>query len=615
MRLLITLLALAVTLPSIAQKKITLEDVQKYGTFRQKTIQGLHSSKDGIHYTSLEAGTKIVKYSYKDGKQVDVVFDLEQIENSPIQSFSIYTFSNDETKILLTTDIQKIYRHSFTANYYVWNSVTKELTPLSEKGRQEQATFSPDGERIAFVRNNNIFIKSLKFKTESQVTSDGKFNEIINGKPDWVYEEEFGFSRAYEWSPDSKFLAFIRFDETDVKEFSLPMHKGLRPAYEENDLYTSFYTFKYPKAGEKNSLVSAHVYELKSKTTVEVDLGTEETDLYIPRIRWTPDGKELGVFKFNRRQNNLDILLANPFTGDSRPFITEKNERYVSESFLDDFIFLPDNKYVVLNSERDGFSHLYLYDRQGFEVKQLTKGDFDVTDFYGFDAKRKLFYYQAAKETPMQREVYFVSLDGKKNGKLSTQAGTNNAVFSEGFNYYINYFTNISTPNLVTLHDNKGKTIRTLEDNKSLKELVNDYQVAAKNFFEFETSEGVKLNGWMIKPVDFDENKTYPVMITQYSGPNSQQVLDKYTVDWNHYLAQEGFLVVCVDPRGTGARGEDFRKLTYMQLGKYESDDHVEAAKYLQTLPFVDKNNIAIWGWSYGGFMTLLAMEKRWRSV
>lgn len=592
-----------------AQKKIELEDIFTKGTFTEKTISGLRSMNDGLHYTTLENGSKIVKYSYQTGKQVSVIFDLGKIENAVIKSFSRYEFSNDETKILLTTDIKPIYRHSFTAEYYVWNSVTEELLRVSEKGRQQVATFSPDGDRVAFVRENNIFIKNLKFGTESQITWDGKKNEIINGAPDWVYEEEFSMNKAFDWAPDSKMIAFVRFDETEVPEFGMTIFKGLAPAKDENKIYPENYTFKYPKAGEKNSLVSVHVYELKSKTTIKVDTG-EETDIYLPRLQWTPDAAELGVMRLNRLQNKLDVLLANPYTGDSRPFFTEKNKRYVSEDFLDDFIFLPDNNYFVINSERNGYSHLYLYNRQGFEVRQLTDGKFDVTDFYGYDEKTKIFYYQAAKESPLRREIYYISLDGKKAGKLSAQEGTNNAVFSTSFKYFINYFTNISTPNHVSLHDSKGKLIRVLEDNKDLQAKLKEFQIQNKEFISIKTSEGVELNGWMIKPAGFDESKKYPALLTQYSGPNSQSVTDDWSVNWNNYLAQEGYLVVCVDPRGTGARGEDFRKITYMQLGKYESDDHIETAKYLGSLPYVDKNKIGIWGWSYGGFMTALTMAK-----
>jgi dipeptidyl-peptidase-4 len=604
-----TLLLVSISLIAYSQKKIELSDVVGNRTFAQKSVSGLRSMNDGLSYTTLEDGNKIVKYSYKTGEKLETWFDLSKIENAGFSSFSDYTLSADETKILFTTKKTSIYRHSFSSEYFIWNRTTKEMTPLSVNGAQQLATFSPDGERVAFVRNNNLFVKSLKFGTESQVTRDGKTNEIINGAPDWVYEEEFSFNKAFEWSPDSKFLAFIKFNETEVPMFNIPMYQGQNPELKENQLYPGSYSYKYPKAGEKNSVVSVHIYDLKAKSSVTAEIG-EDTEQYIPRIKWTADASDLAIMKLNRLQNKLDIVLANPFTGDTRAFFTEKNKRYISEDFYDDFIFLPDNKYIVLNSERNGYSHLYLYNRQGFEVKQLTDGKFDVTDFYGFDPIKKLFYYQAAKESPLRLEVYYVSLDGKKSGKLSVQSGTNRADFSSGMKYYINYFTNVETPNLITLHDQTGKLIRTLEDNSDLKKLLKEYALSKKEFFSFKTSEGVELNGWMIKPVNFDPAKKYPVLMTQYSGPNSQQVLDKWGISWNDYLAQEGFIVACVDPRGTGARGEEFRKMTYQQLGKYESDDQVEAARYLATLAYVDKNNIAIWGWSYGGFMAALCMEK-----
>lgn len=592
-----------------AQKKITLDDLIQKNTLREETVHGLRSMNDGLYYTVQEDGNKVVKYSYRNGEKISVLFDLSKIENAPIQNFSSYEFSDDETKLLLMTDREPIYRRSFTAEYYVWNSVTNELDELSSKGRQQVATFSPDGERVAFVRDNNIFIKSLKFGTESQVTFDGKKNEIINGIPDWVYEEEFSYNKAFAWSPDSKFLAYTRFDETAVSMFSMTMYQGKSPELKGNELYPSILSYKYPKAGEKNSLVSVYVYDLKSKTRVKADLGEEE-DIYVPRIKWTADSEELAVMRLNRRQNELGVLLTNPYTGDTRLFFTEKNERYVAEEFLDDFIFLPSNDYFIVNSERNGYAHLYLYNRQGFLVKQLTDGQFDVTAFYGFDRKKKIFYYQAAKESPLRREVYFVSLDGKKQGKLSESTGINKAEFSSGFQYFINYFSNANTPNLVTLHSNDGKLIRILQDNQALRNKLSDYQISTKEFFTFTTTDGTSLNGWMLKPAGFDLLKRYPVLITQYSGPNSQKVLDRWSVDWEHYLAQEGFLVVCVDPRGTAVRGEDFRKITYMQLGKYESDDLIEAAKYLGSLPYIDKSRIGVWGWSYGGFTTLLCMEK-----
>jgi dipeptidyl-peptidase-4 len=603
------LILILISISAYSQKRIELNDVVGKRLFVQKSISGLRSMKDGLNYTTEENGTKIVKYSYKTGNKVEELFDLSKIENPGFKEFSEYTFSDDETKILFTTNRRQLYRHSFTAEYFVWNRTTKEMTPLSKNGVQQLATFSPDGERVAFVRGNNLFIKSLKFGTENQVTKDGKQNEIINGAPDWVYEEEFGFNKAFEWSPDSKFLAFIKFNETEVPMFNIPMYQGQAPQLKENSLYPGSYSYKYPKPGEKNSVVSVLVYDLKSKSAVTAETGTD-TEQYIPRIKWTADASDLAIMKLNRLQNQVDIVLCNPFTGDTRSFFSEKNKRYISEDFFDSFIFLPDNKYIVLNSERNGYSHLYLYDRQGFQVKQLTNGNFDVTAFYGFDAVKKIFYYQAAKESPLRREVYFVSLDGKKSGKLSTQTGTNQADFSSGFQYFINTFTNVETPNLVTLHDQTGKLLRTLEDNSALKNQLKEYNLSKKEFFTFKTSEGIELNGWMLKPANFDQAKKYPVLMTQYSGPNSQSVIDRWGVSWDDYLAQEGFVVACVDPRGTGARGEEFRKMTYQQLGKYESDDQVEAAKYLGTLPFVDKNRIGIWGWSYGGFMSALCMEK-----
>lgn len=590
--------------------EFTLEDIFVKRIFQAQTVTGLRPMNDGEHYTTLENSNKIVKYSYKTGRQVDVILDLSKIRDAAISSFSDYEFSDDETKIILTTNVKPIYRHSFMAEFYVWNSVTEELAPLSNYGPQQAPVLSPDGERCAFVRDNNIFIKNLKFGSESQVTYDGRKNQVINGVPDWVYEEEFGFNRAMWWSPDSKFLAFIRFDETEVPEFSMPMYAGLQPELKENMLYPGEYTFKYPKAGEKNSVVAVKTYEIRSKVTITADTG-DKTNIYIPRLKWTPDANNLVIMRLNRHQNTLDVLYANPYTGDSRIVFTEKNQRYIDENFYDAFTFLKDGRFVI-TSERDGYAHLYLYDRNGFEIKQITRGKFDVTKFYGYDEIRKIYYYQAAAESPLRREVYYVSDDEKKKGKLSALQGTNDAAFSRNFNYYTLYYSSSSTPDLISVFDYRGTQLRVLQDNTVLKNTIKALKVPQKEFFTFRTVYGDELNGFMIKPAGFDPSKKYPVLMTQYSGPNSQSVADSWGrgPGWNEYLAREGFLVVCVDPRGTAARGEDFRKCTYMQLGKYESDDQVEAARYLGTLPFVDKNNIAIFGWSYGGFMSLLTMEK-----
>lgn len=607
---LLAILLASAQLSAQSAQKITLEDIFVNRTFRAQSVSGLRSMNDGLHFSTMENGTKIVKYSYKTGEQVAVLFDISTIEDAPIKSFSDYSFSNDESKILLTTNIKSIYRRSFTAEYYVWNSVTRELTALSDKGPQQLATFSPNGERVAYVRDNNIYIKNLKFGSTTQATVDGKTNEIINGAPDWVYEEEFGFNQAFWWSPNSEFVAYLRFDERDVPEYSMPMYAGMRPEYSDYKLYPGEVTFKYPKAGEKNAVVKVFSYEIKSKMRIPVEIG-EETDQYIPRLKWTPNN-DLVVMRLNRIQNQLDVLYANPYTGETHDVMTEKNERYISEDFLNNFTYLDNGNFVVM-SERNGWSHLYLYDKEGIEIAQLTDGEFDVTDFYGYDAKKGIYYYQAAAESPLRREVYFISQDKEIRGKLSTREGTNRAVFSKQFNYYINYFSSADTPPYISVHETKKNTqLRFLQDNTVLKNTVKSMQIPQKEFFSFTTSDGVKLNGYMIKPADFDPSKNYPVLMTQYSGPNSQQVTDAWGrgIGWNEYLAQEGFIVACVDPRGTGARGEDFRKITYLQLGKYESDDQVEAAKYLGTLPYVDAEKIAIFGWSYGGFMTLLSMEK-----
>ncbi len=607
-RILVFVLLLAAVWKGQAQEKITLEDLFRDRKFTQASLPGFRFTNEGSHYTMLEEGSRIVSYDCRTGQKTATLLDAAPMKESSLPSVSNYEFSGDGTKILLVTGSENIYRRSFRAGFYVWNRVTGELQSLSEKGKQQLATFSPDGEKIAFVRDNNLFIKNLKFGTESQVTFDGQKNKVINGATDWVYEEEFGFTRAFEWSPDSRFLAFIRFDESEVREFRMTLFRGEKPALEDFGLYPGIQSFKYPKAGESNSQVSVRIYDVSTRTTLPADIG-KEADIYLPGLKWSPDGNNLLIFRMNRHQNVLEGLLANPFTGVTRPLFTERNEKYIDESFLVHFTFLSDGQFVVL-SERDGFSHLYLHDKAGFELAKLTEGAFDVTGFYGYDPVRKLFYYQAASASPLHREVCYVSRDGKKRGVLSAGPGTNRALFSPDFGLYVNYFSNHSTPMTVTLHDWKGKRIRVLEDNGSLRKALADYRIPVKEFFTWSTPENNTLNGWMLRPPGFDPAQKYPVVISQYSGPGSQSVTDSWSLGWDHYLAQEGFIVVSVDPRGTGARGEAFRKVTYLQLGKYESDDLVSAARYLSELPFVDSRNIAIWGWSYGGFTTALTMSK-----
>ncbi|RLD52891.1 MAG: S9 family peptidase [Bacteroidetes bacterium] len=603
------ILSILVTSSIFAQqnsfKKITVDDLWKNWTFWTNSVYGVRSMNDGIHYSTSDRVGNIVKYSYETGEVTDTIFKAVDAGINP----GNYEFNSDESKILLQTNYKRIYRRSFTAEYFVYDVQTKKLNPVSENGNQQIASFSPDSKKIAFVRKNNLYIKNLETGKETQITFDGEHNKIINGIPDWVYEEEFEFNKAYEWSPDGKTIAYIKFNESKVKMFGMTMFAGSHPELIKNKLYPECRSFKYPKAGESNSVVSIHIYNIETQKTIDADIG-KKTDIYIPRIRWTKDINKLAIFRLNRLQNKFELLFADPNNGNTNVVYTETNKYYIDEANFDNLRFLDDGKHFVMTSERDGYRHLYLHDINGKEVKQLTSGKWDVTDFYGYDKNRKLFYFQSAEESPVNRAVYKVNIKGTKKNKLSEQLGTNKAEFSKNFNYYINYFSNSETPNYVTLHNTKGDLIRILEENKRVKKLVNEYGGVNKEFFSFKTSEGIELNAWMIKPPDFDNTKKYPVVITQYSGPGSQEVLNHWDFGWDNLLAQQGIVMVCVDSRGTGARGEDFRKLTYLELGKYETIDLIETAKWLQNQDYVNPEKIGIWGWSYGGFMTSLCMTK-----
>lgn len=587
-----------------AQKSFSLEDITNKGTFRARSVYGLRSMNDGESYTILTQGGRIEKYAYASGELEEVLFDLAETGTDKIHRIDDYEFSADERKLLIASNRENIYRHSYSAEFYVYDRDKKTLEALSA-GRQQLADFSPAGDKVCFFRNNNLFVKDLDEKSEIQLTFDGKYNNIINGAPDWVYEEEFSFSKAFEWSPDGKHIAFMRFDESRVKQFNMTVFKGSNPEKTENALYPENYTFKYPKAGEDNSIVSIHVYDLKSGKTQTMNVG-KETNQYIPRIKWTQDPSILGIIRLNRHQNHYELLLANAFTGELKLIYEEKNKCWVEIN--DDLSFLKDGKHFILTSEKSGFNHIYLYDMEGKLIRQITNGEWDVTSFLGYDESKKMFYYQAAAVSPLQREVYAVDINGKKTTLLSTAKGSNTANFSQGFKYYINYYSSNETPTLVTLHNSKGKLIRGLEENKDLKQRMKEYNLPKREFFRFTTSEGIELNAWMIKPLNFEEGKQYPALLTFYGGPGSQQVLDRYQFDWFDYLAQEGFVVVCVDNRGTGGRGEAFKKCTYMQIQNLEAIDLIETGKYMASLPFVAADKIGVYGWSFGGQMSSLCM-------
>lgn len=603
-RILIFLLVLTALPFAQAQQKqdLKLEDIVN-NTFWNRSVYGLRSMADGLHYTVLSDGMRIEKYSYKTGEQVQVLFDAAKFGDK-LKHISGYELSADESKILVYTGRENIYRHSFRASYFVYDMQNNSLVSIREEMVQ-LADFSPNADKLAYVFQNNLYVYEMASGTTTQITSDGEFNHIIYGAPDWVYEEEFSFAKGFQWSPDGKYLAYYRFDESHVKQFSMMMYEGASPAFTENTPYPQPYTFKYPKAGEANSVVQVWVYNLEKDNHISVDLGTE-TDIYIPRIKWTHIPNKLAVVRLNRHQNHYELFFADALSGKTQLIYEETNKAYVEIN--DDLTFFENGQQFVLTSEKDGYRHIYLYNSNGELVRQLTSGNWEVSEFLGVDEKKQLAYYQSTESSPMQRNVYVVSFNGKTKQKLSKLEGTNRAVFSKGFKYYVNYYSSHERPNLVTLHNTKGKEIRVLEDNSALHSKLKDYNLPSKEFFTFTTDEGVELNGWMLKPHDFDPNKQYAAMLYIYGGPGSQTVLDRWELGWYHYLSENGIIVYSIDNRGTGGRGEAFKKSTYLQLQNLEAIDMIASAKYVGELPFINKDKIAVYGWSFGGQMSSLCM-------
>ncbi len=593
--------------------KIKLQDVTN-GVYWPKQIDGVNPMNDGESYTQLSPDHKrIVRHSFKTGKEIATVFDVETARGSKkLPRIDGYIMSPDEHRILIQTETKGIYRRSYTAVYYIYDVRNNTLEPLSEGGPQQVPLFSPDGNVIAFARDNNLFLVKLLFgNAEVQVTKDGKFNEVINGLPDWVNEEEFTTNRSFDFSADSKVLAWVRYDESQVSIYSMQEFKGLYPARSEFDAYPGTYDYKYPVAGQKNSDVKVMTFDIKNRVTRTLDVPLDK-DGYIPRIKFTSDPTKLAVITLNRHQSQMDVYMANPLSKVCKLVLREKNEKYVRETAYTQMKFY-DGHFSLL-SERSGFQHLYWYNLGGQLEAQITKGNFEVTDFYGYDARTGSFYYASTQESPLRRAVYKADKQGRVK-KLSSSVGTNSAKFSKTMKYYMNVYSSAQQPPVTSLCDNNGKTITTLIDNADLKAKV-EKVVGKKEFFQFTTSEGVQLNGWMVKPRDFDASKKYPVVMYQYSGPGSQEVTDSWNLGFygagifESYLTEQGFICACVDGRGTGARGADFEKCTYLQLGLRESQDQVETAIYLGSLPYVDKANIGIWGWSFGGFNTLMSMSE-----
>ena len=481
---------------------------------------------------------------------------------------------------------------------------------MHEDGDIQEPAFSPDGYSVAYVHKDNIYIKNLRYETDLQVTNDGDSTHIVNGLADWVYEEEFTITKLWEWSPDGKFLAYIKFDTKPVSLFGFTLYAGSNPLIKENDQYSSQENIVYPKTGTNNSSIDVCVYDVRNNISRVMAIDQTDEDYYVPRIKWTTQSNQLCIFKLNRLQNQLDLLLANPRSTVCKLLYQETNEKYLLEENLDEFEFLPDGEHFVMLSEKDGYNHLYLHRMDGLLKKQLTKGEFDVLAYKGYSSEKRLYYYLAAAKSPMQREVYAIDEKGKKHFCFTTEAGCNDATFSKNYQFYIASHTTLEKPVTYSVYNAKTQKLRTLESNNELENTLATYQIPEKKFFTFKTVDGTELNGWMVKPTDFDPNKKYPVVMSQYGGPNFQIVLDRFSVGFEHYLASQNYITVCIDGRGTGGRGEAFRKCTYMKVGILESDDQIAAAKYLASLDYVASDKIAIWGWSFGGYNTLMSMSR-----
>ena len=602
--LLLITLGLFLSFSAYGQEKNKQLEIKDFYSFYPEDVSNIRWMNEGTYYSTKEK-FQIVKHNIADEKDNEVLFDGK--ETTPSVMFSDYTFSADEQKILLQTGTSKIYRHSFTAKYYVYDRKTKEVKELSSKGRQSYATFSPNGSRVAFTRDNNLYVTDLTTGKETQITNTGKQNEIINGSCDWVYEEEFGFPKAFFWSPDGNKIGFYTFDESQVKEYNLQMWNGQK-------VYPDDYRFKYPKAGVQNSTITISIYDVAKAKTTKMDIG-EETDMYIPRLRWTKSSDVLAIFRLNRLQNKLEILHADASSGKTKAVLTEEDpDGYVDIEYADELVYLKDGKHFINSSEKDGYKHFYLYTIDGKQVRQITKGNWEVQEYLGIDesGKTPVIYFTSSEESPLERHFYSVDIEGKKKVKLAGDKGTNGVSMSSDFKYYILKHSSAEKPLTVSLYQiKKNKRLAVLKENKELLKKTEEYNFAKKEFFDFKTKDGTKLYGYMLKPKDFDPKKKYPVLMYVYGGPSSQNVKDSWSAghySWHQMLTQKGYIVVSVDNRGTDARGEQFKKSTYAQLGKYETEDQIETSQYLKKLPYVDGGRVGIWGWSYGGYMASLGM-------
>jgi len=582
-----------------SQQEITNEDIFSNRKFSQDWVFGLNSMNDGLHYTALNQGdtVSIEKYNYETGEKVSTILKSSEIENT---NFNNYTFNNDETLILLESETERIYRYSKKSIVYIYDTKQKSLNKVFDK-KIQLAEFSPNSQSLSYVYRNNIYIYDIETKKTQKITHKGLPNRIICGGTDWVYEEEFGLVKGYEWAPNSQYIAYYIFDESKVPEFSMDMFEG--------GLYPQQYKFKYPKAGERNSLVKINIFNLKNSKNV-VAAVHKKTESYLPRIKWTNQSNQLFVQRLNRHQNHLELISVNPDDGKSKLIYEETDKYYID--IHDNLTFYKDDSGFLWTSEKDGYNHIYLFQMNGKERRQITKGKWEVTNFYGYDDKNKILYYQSNEESPLEKDIYRINIWGKSKQKLTNSKGTNNGSFSNNYAYFINTHSDANTPNTISLYNQKGDKKRIIKNSQKLRDTLSNYDLTKKEFFNFKTDQDVQLNGWMMKPKNFDKTKKYPVLMYVYGGPGSQTVTNSWGGHymWYQSLCQKGYIVVSIDNRGTGGKGAEFKKCTYKELGKLETIDQIEGAKHLSKLDYVDPNKIGIWGWSYGGYMSSLCILK-----
>ncbi|HBH25646.1 MAG TPA: S9 family peptidase [Cytophagales bacterium] len=594
---------------SVKAQTFTLEDIFLTNKLSADRFGSVSWMKDGRFYSALiydgeSQNDILVKYDITSGDMTDILFDPQQLKwpEGDVPRIGDYAFNSTEEKILLKTDVEQIYRRSSVAVFYIYDINSGSIQKLNESNEKiSYATFSPDGGNIAYVKNNNLYYYNLANNKHLAITRDGKKNEIINGAADWVYEEEFSMSKAFSWSPDGQMVAFLRFDERDVPEYNMQLWGAL---------YPKDYRFKYPKAGETNSTVSLHVYDLKNGETTKIESG-EEPDIYIPRMYWVPQKQMLSFIKLNRLQNDLKIIHANPNTGDTNEVYHETSGTFVDMDYTDDLTYTSDGEAFFKTSEKDGFKHIYHYSIEGGLISQVTEGNWEVSELIGIDEKKNTIYYISTEDSPLERHLYSIRTDGKKKAKITQAPGIHKTDFSPDFKYFVDTFSNTERPSTSVLYESGGKEVKILERNNSLLQRAANYQLTQRTFFELKIQDSTTLHGYMIKPVDFDSTKQYPVLMHVYGGPGNQTVQNEWGGTremWHQYIAQKGYLIVSIDNRGTDGRGVDFKHSTYAQMGKLEVLDQIAGARFLQTLPYVDPDRIGIWGWSYGGYMSALAL-------